>query len=176
MICLRDMVESDIEDYVRWFTAETEWMDWDAPWEAEKSDEEAERKNWTAYYQQVKDRPADAPRWKFEIEADGVHIGWVSAYDDMGDFTPPEKDALAVGIDIPEKSCRGKGAGSAALKAFLDYLRGRGHTVLYTQTWSGNLPMIALEKKLGFREIHRARGVRTVRGAAYDALTFQIEG
>ena len=24
-IILRDMVESDIEDYVRWFTTETEW-------------------------------------------------------------------------------------------------------------------------------------------------------
>lgn len=24
-IILRDMIESDIEDYVRWFTTETEW-------------------------------------------------------------------------------------------------------------------------------------------------------
>lgn len=175
MIRLRDMIESDIEDYVRWFTAETEWMDWDSPWETEETSEEAERESWTAYYQEVKEQRPDAPRWKFEIEADGDHIGWVSDYDDMGYFTPPEKNALAVGIDIPEKSCRGKGAGYAALQAFLDYCRGRGHTVLYTQTWSGNLPMLALAQKLGFREVHRAKGVRTVRGKTYDAVTFQIE-
>ena len=32
-IALRDMQESDIEDYVRWFTTETKWNDYDAPWE-----------------------------------------------------------------------------------------------------------------------------------------------
>ena len=26
---LRDMIESDIEDYVRWFTVEREWESWD---------------------------------------------------------------------------------------------------------------------------------------------------
>ena len=30
-IILRDMIESDIEDYVRWFTVEREWENWDAP-------------------------------------------------------------------------------------------------------------------------------------------------
>lgn len=31
-ILLRDMVESDIADYLRWETEETEWQLWDAPW------------------------------------------------------------------------------------------------------------------------------------------------
>lgn len=30
-IILRDIIESDIEDYVRWFTVEREWENWDAP-------------------------------------------------------------------------------------------------------------------------------------------------
>ena len=34
-VTLRDMLESDIEDYVRWFTVEREWENWDAPWEKE---------------------------------------------------------------------------------------------------------------------------------------------
>lgn len=175
VILLRDMAESDIEDYVRWFTAETEWMDWDAPWETGTSDETAERESWTAYYRKVKDRPDHALRWKFEIEADGVHIGWVSAYDDMEYFTPPEKDALAVGIDIPEPARRGRGAGTAALRQFMDYYRALGRTVLYTQTWSGNTPMLALAEKLGFREVFRAKGVREVRGQRYDAVTLRAE-
>ncbi|MBP5490257.1 MAG: hypothetical protein J6Y10_06625 [Lachnospiraceae bacterium] len=37
MVELRDMTERDIEDYVRWFTTETEWMKTDAPWEFEGS-------------------------------------------------------------------------------------------------------------------------------------------
>ena len=41
-IILRDMIESDIEDYVRWFTVEREWENWDAPWEKEDTDAEAE--------------------------------------------------------------------------------------------------------------------------------------
>lgn len=52
-IILRDMIETDIEDYVRWFTAEREWEKWDAPWEKEDTDEEIERKEWTKYYESL---------------------------------------------------------------------------------------------------------------------------
>ena len=67
-ITLRDMVESDIEDYVRWFTVEREWENWDAPWEKEDTNEETEREKWTEYYESVKTLPDDALRWKLEIE------------------------------------------------------------------------------------------------------------
>ena len=53
-IVLRDMIESDIEDYVRWFTVEREWENWDAPWEKEDTDEESERRSWGSYYESVK--------------------------------------------------------------------------------------------------------------------------
>ena len=49
-IILRDMIESDIEDYVRWFTVEREWENWDAPWEKEDTCKETERKRWMEYY------------------------------------------------------------------------------------------------------------------------------
>ena len=48
-IILRDMIESNIDDYVRWFTTETEWSNTDAPWESIESDEETERKSWREY-------------------------------------------------------------------------------------------------------------------------------
>src|SRR5690606_30651793 len=35
-IILRDYNERDIEDYIRWMTTEIEWLNWDAPWEAEE--------------------------------------------------------------------------------------------------------------------------------------------
>ena len=71
-IVLRDMSESDIEDYVRWFTTQTEWSKTDAPWEPIESDEEAERASWQEYYESVKDLPDDVRRWKFEIEWNGM--------------------------------------------------------------------------------------------------------
>ena len=33
-IILRDMTEADIEDDIRWNTVETDWANWDAPWES----------------------------------------------------------------------------------------------------------------------------------------------
>jgi len=61
-IILRDMIESDIENYVRWFTTETEWSNADAPWEPIESDEETERTSWREYYESVKDLPDDVRR------------------------------------------------------------------------------------------------------------------
>lgn len=174
MLILRDMIEADIADYVRWFTVETEWMNWDAPWETDTGDEVSERANWSEYYRKVTQKPADRIRYKFEIEADGKHIGWVSAYTDT-DFYDNPGETVAIGIDIPETKNRGNGNGTQALLQFMDYYRKLGHKKLLTQTWSGNAPMIAVAKKLGFREVTRAVGVRTVNGKSYDALTFEIE-
>ena len=79
-IILRDMIESDIEDYVRWFTVEREWENWDAPWEKEDTDEDSERRRWTESYESRKDRPDDVRRYRLEIEWNGRHIGSVNAY------------------------------------------------------------------------------------------------
>lgn len=173
MLILRDMIESDIEDYVRWFTVETEWMNWDSPWETDETDETAERASWSEYCRSVSQKPAERIRYKFEIETDGRHIGWVSAYTDTEFYDNPE-ETVAIGIDIPERKDRGNGNGTQALLQFMDYYRKQGHKKLLTQTWSGNAPMIAVAKKLGFREVSRTVGVRTVNGNVYDALTFEI--
>ena len=53
-IVLRDMIESDIEEYVRWFTVEREWENWDAPWEEKETTEETERQKRTEYFGTVK--------------------------------------------------------------------------------------------------------------------------
>ena len=75
-IILRDMIESDIEDYVRWFTIQREWENWDAPWEKEDTCQESEHKKWTEYYETAKKRSDDTRRLKFEIEWNNRHIGW----------------------------------------------------------------------------------------------------
>jgi len=174
MVVLRDMRREDIEDYVRWFTTQVEWMDWDAPWAPAGGTPDEERKAWTEYYLAVKDRPKDAVRWKFEIEVDGRHVGWVSSYTDL-EYLPNEENIPAVGIDIPEQDVRGQGVGTEALRIFVAYLAEHGHPVVYTQTWSGNERMMRVAAKLGFEPYWRKENAREVRGELYDAITYRLQ-
>ncbi len=178
-IVLRDMMESDIEDYVRWFTTETKWSDTDAPWEPIESDEETERNSWREYYEYAKDIPDDVCRPKFEIEWNGKHIGWVSSYriDENYEWIgqPEEGQTFyyAIGIDICESDVWGNGVGTNALCAFMNYYFENGVDELYIQTWSGNIRMIRCAEKLGFKECNRNVGIREVGGEKYDGLTFK---
>lgn len=175
MLILRDMTENDIEDYVRWLTTETEWGRWDAPWEElPESSVEEERRSWTEYYKTVKDLPEDTVRWKYEIEADGKHIGWICSYTDLGYLENPEK-IPAVGLDIPGRKDRNRGYGTEALRKYLAYLMEHGYRSFYTQTWSGNFAMMRTAEKLGFREICRKKDFREVNGKLYDAVTYRLD-
>lgn len=164
-LTLRPIKAEDIPNYQTWTTTETEWQDWDAPWEKDDDD--------SAFIARQIANIGIAKKiyYKLEIEtATGAHIGWVSAYDIDGD-----SNKLAVGIDIPPPTARGKGYGQEALTAFINYLfTATGKTTIYTQTWSGNLPMLALAAKMGFKETARIKDKREVNGQKYDALTFAI--
>ncbi|MBQ5781879.1 MAG: GNAT family N-acetyltransferase, partial [Oscillospiraceae bacterium] len=81
MLILRDMIENDIEDYVRWFTADTEWGNWDAPWEPFEDDEETVCENFRNQYDTLNNY--SGTKYRFEIELDGEHIGWVGSYRDL---------------------------------------------------------------------------------------------
>ena len=119
MITLRDMRESDIEDYVRWLKKDNGWMLSDAPWEEiPETTEEEERKGWTEYYKSVKNLPEDTVRWKYDVDLDGKHIGWVCWYDDL-DYAENPEGIRAVGIDLPEESVYKRGAGTEALRQFI---------------------------------------------------------
>ena len=180
-IILRDMIESDIEDYVRWFTLEREWENWDAPWEKEDADEETERTSWREYYESVKDLADDVRRWKFEIEWNGRHIGWVSSYlidenyEWIGEIEDGQAVYRAIGIDICESDVWGHGIGKNALRAFMNYYFDIGVNELYTQTWSGNVRMLRCAEQLGFVECNRNVGTREVEGKKYDGLTFRLK-
>lgn len=182
-IVLRDMRESDIDDEIRWNTAETGWAQWDAPWEMEEElrafDPEKHRREeleWIAL-------PKPEHRLSLEVDAGGVHIGSVSAYCIDGDFNcrklSPGEDlsglSWAVGIDICESAYWSGGWGTRALTAFVKYHLEEGYVNLYTQTWSGNIRMVGLAEKLGFRECCRKEGIRQVRGGIYDGLTFRLD-
>ena len=176
MVQLRRFKQSDIEDYVRWFTVDTEWFKWDAPWEQEVMSPERVRENWALYYERRRHDAPDAICYRFEIEDERRnHIGWVSAYtiDEFLDQFDTKEKMFAIGIDIPELRFRRKGYGSFALRRFMAYFKSRGVKTIYMQTWSGNIGMIRTAEKLGFTVSNRIAGVREVAGKKYDALTFK---
>lgn len=183
-IVLRDMQESDIEDEIRWNTVETEWALWDAPWEMEEElrafDPEEHRRKELEWIGTGKPEH----RLSLEIDtAEGVHIGSVSAYCIDENFEwrklsseeERRKANWAVGIEVNESSYWSGGWGTQALSAFIKYHLEDGYTNLYTQTWSGNVRMVGLAKKLGFMECNREPGFRQVRGGTYDGLTFRLD-
>ena len=174
-IYLRDYIFSDINDHINWNTMETEWMQWDAPWE--QNDFNA-RKYIDIMTQKLLTPKSDFDiRWSLQIarNEDDTHIGWVSSYDidDNFEYSQDGKH-LAIGIDISPKEHRGLGYGKEALQLFIDYFKTKGYKDLFIQTWSGNLRMAALANSLGFLEAHRKKDFRILDGLYYDALTFQL--
>ena len=72
-IILRYIKEDDIENYIRWTSIETEWNDWDAPWEEDDTDDFVER-------QRAALKRTPQVYGKLEIDTVwGKHIGWVSS-------------------------------------------------------------------------------------------------
>lgn len=179
-IILRDTIEEDVEDYIRWNTTETEWQNWDAPWEIDRcvpfSEQVAAMKRYVNNC--IASAENNAVRKRFEIcTEDGAHIGWINRYyiDDNYSWTRDEANT-AIGIDIPSVNLRGRGYGENAMKCFIRYLSENGTDTVYTQTWSGNERMIHLAEKLGFAECDRKAGIRVVNGKRYDAVTFVKRG
>ncbi|MBQ2302284.1 MAG: GNAT family N-acetyltransferase [Oscillospiraceae bacterium] len=180
-IILRDMTEADIEDDIRWYTLETDWSNWDAPWEPlpDISNTDSYRKKELLKLAE----PKDKIRWGFEIEtAEGNHIGTVNSYMinenfewiSVKDIKPGDKAFRTVGISICESSFCGKGFGTKALAAFVNYYLENGEDEIYCQTWSGNIRMVKCAEKLGFEICKRKIDYREVNGKKYDGLTFKL--
>lgn len=180
-IVLRDMVEADIDDQIRWWTVDTDWGDWDAPWKPLNPIDPVQ------YRQKLQNQiaqPKQGHRWSLEITtASGVHIGKTNSYliDEQWnwlsllDVAPGQRVFHTLGIDLMEKDYWGSGLGTQALAAFILHHLDHGIRELCLQTWSGNLRMVRCADKLGFAECHREVGYREVRGEIYDGLTFRLD-
>ena len=183
-IKLRDYLLSDVEDEVRWTNVDTEWFRSDTPWVTlEPVNADELRADMTEIMNSM---PEDAIRWRFEIEVDGRHIGLVSSYylDSNFECTPWEtidqnKNALennsvrGIGIEICEVAYWGKGIGTKALTALMEYYRNFGENHFLIETWSGNHRMLGCARKLGFQEVRRIKGAHVVDGKEVDDLILE---
>ncbi len=179
-IVLRDMNEQDIEDWVRWYTTDNEWEQWDGPdLDSEPVDIALFRQESLAQLGQ----PLPEVRNFFELDGDGHHIGMVCSYPIDKEFQHISwKDArqtnsfyLALGIDICESKCWGRGYGRNALARFCKHFLDNGIDAICLQTWSGNQRMVRCALSVGFVECKRIVGNRHIRGGIYDGLTFRLD-
>lgn len=183
-IILRDYQLSDVEDEIRWTNVDTAWFYADTPWAVmEKADPDELRADMIEIMESM---PENAIRWRFEIEVDGRHVGLVSSFFITKDFenTPwdsidPTKNAIEnnstreIGIEICEMDCWGKGIGTKALTAFMEYYRSLGENHFIVRTWSGNKRMLGCAAKLGFTEIKRETGTHVVEGQACEDIVLE---
>ena len=182
-IVLRDMKESDIDDWIRWNTEETEWMDWDGP--DLDSGDPFNADAFRAESMEALQNPWEGDfRNFFELDtADGLHIGMVSSYATGEDFSHLSwgeanevgKFYFTLGIVICERVNWNCGFGTQAMTAFCRHFLDHGKTNLRLQTWSGNIRMVRCAEKIGFVECNRFVGNRHIRGGIYDGLTFQLD-
>ena len=184
-LILRDICEEDLKKHYTWLTHDTEWWNWDASyWQYQNLSEEQLAieipklmDSMRNFLQMVSQKKPDDVRYSFQIELKqtGEYIGWISCYCIGENFVATDDDALyAFGIDIPEKKYRSKGLGFQAFSAAIEYYKAHGIDEVYTQTWSGNSPMIRLAQKIGFKLVDVKRDAREHNGKKYDALTFKI--
>ncbi|MBR0200273.1 MAG: GNAT family N-acetyltransferase [Oscillospiraceae bacterium] len=183
-VVLRDYLPSDVEDEVRWTNIDTAWFYADTPWMTmEPVDPDELRADMMEIMSNMLE---DAIRWRFEIEVDGRHIGMVSSYylDENYEPTPWESidqrrnaeenhSIRALGIEICEMDCWGKGIGTKTLTALMDYYRSLGEHRFLLETWSGNDRMLGCAKKLGFTEAKRTKAAYVVNGKEYDVLVLE---
>lgn len=179
-IILRDMQESDIDDIIIWNTVETEWMLWDAPWEHENEEDfdwQQYRINKLKQIHALKDSKEIRTRLEICINNEQqTHIGYISSYHINKEYKIDDNGSnLAIGMDICSPLYRRKGYGSSAYKLYIKYLNDHGICEIYTQTWSGNFPLIKMAEKIGFKECNRYKNIRHVHGEYYDGLTFVLK-
>ena len=179
-IILRKMIVADIDDVIYWNSEATEWMNWDAPWERD----EDEAYDWEAYRKRkleeiITNKEEDSLQMSLEVcinNEEQTHIGGVACYFINDEYRIDEKGKkIAIGMVINEEKYRGYGYGKESFLTYIHYLQSLGYEEIYTQTWSGNIPMIKMAENLGFKECNRYVDLREVRGKRYDGLTFVMK-
>ena len=165
-IILRDMVESDIDDEIRWWTVDTDWGDWDAPWEPLTPIDPVQHR------QKLLDKitqPKHGHRWSMEIAtADGVHIGKTNSYliDERYDWislldvAPGQQVFHTLGIDLMEKAFWGSGYAKESCEALIARAFAGGAHRIYAECDPENTGSWKLLEALGFeREAHLKRNI-----------------
>lgn len=168
---LRDWRLSDVEPYREWNRPGLDWQSLDGPYYRSEIDESLEIAE--GLRRTIGQQDFNSPRMRLAVVDLATHrlIGAVSSY-----WESKETLWLCAGITLFDPKFWGKGIGFESLGLWCDYLfKHRQEIVrLDMRTWSGNQGLIALAKKLGFKQEACFRKARIVNKEYFDGLGFGI--
>lgn len=171
-IALRDWQREDIERYRYWLQPGRRWQDFDGPYYPRADGAELEERITKLSESLDHDKGTElrtdlviADRTSNELQ------GRVSWY-----WQSEETYWLSLGIALYDPASWGQGIGYEALGLWSEYLLTAQPLLarLDIRTWSGNIGMMRLAEKLGYREEARFRKARIVQGQYYDGMGYGI--
>ncbi|MFW5748348.1 MAG: GNAT family N-acetyltransferase [Chloroflexota bacterium] len=169
---LRDMQQEDLAVFSQWMQPGREWQRFDGPYYTKATTEEV-----AAQVTRLEARIA-AGEWPplreqlaIANKVTDAIVGMVSRY-----WISQETNWTAIGIAVWDPENWNKRIGYEALGLWCAYLFNAepDFVRLDMRTWSGNLRMMRLAKKLGFMLEARFRKARIVEGRYYDGLGYGV--
>lgn len=171
-IILRDWQLQNLDTLAYWQMPNREWQNFDGPYYPRIKAEEI-----PGMIQRLREcieaNEWDAVRKSLAIasKAENRLLGDTSWY-----WISQETNWLAIGIVIYDPTLWGQGCGYEALGLWCEYLWKAMPSIvrLDARTWSGNVGMMRLAEKLGFKEEACFRKARIVNGNYYDGMGYGI--
>ncbi len=171
-IYLRDLKEKDLDAYLYWSHPSREFHKYNGPYYTKRDERELARYVEELRLSFAKDEEHAFPNKKMiaESETDEI-IGEVNWY-----WKSQETLWMEAGIVIFNEALWSKGIGKEALTMWIDELFVQKPELvrLGLTTWSGNLGMMQLAKKLGLKQEAVYKKARIVEGNYYDSVSFGI--
>ncbi len=168
---LRDWKKKDLNLYTEWSKPGHKWQEFDGPY-YKRSFEKLES-NIAKLEEKIINQGFSYPRARqvISLKETDDFIGTVSCY-----WESIETNWLCAGISLYDEKYWGKGLGYEALGLWVDYLFESYPDIirLDLRTWSGNMGMIKLAEKLGFKLEARFRKARIVNGEYFDSLGYGV--
>lgn len=170
-IVLRDWTFEDLDLYKYWLEPQHEWHNLDGPYYRVSADEAKIKIFHLRHSLEKNIFPDPRPQLVIADRKTNQLIGIVSSY-----WQSKETFWLSAGLTLFDPNSWGKGIGFEAAKLWVDYLFQHQKEIvrLDFRTWSGNVGMMKLALKLGFKEEARFRDARIVNEKYYDGLAYGI--
>ncbi|PID31073.1 MAG: hypothetical protein CR982_00465 [Candidatus Cloacimonadota bacterium] len=170
-IKLREFTLEDLPSYEMYLRPENKWQEYDAPYLPDDSEQEIKDcisnvKNKLENNQ----KPFSGRKVIADIETNKL-IGTVNCY-----WKSKETNWIEVGIGIYDENLWNKGIGYQALKLWINevFIDHPELVRIGLSTWSGNIGMMKLAEKLGFKKEAEYRKARILKGKYYDSVSYGI--
>ena len=172
---IRAWQEADLDRYAFWLRPHQDWYRWDAPYEPALTAQQL--RSVEEHYRDVVDRK-DGWDWPEEANSGPVRrAGVADARTDelVGTVSWYRRGPMHMGVSIYDPDLRGLGHGTRALKLWADYLfSATTQSHLCFATWSGNMAMLAVGRKLGFAPARHTPRRYVVNGRFYHSVVMAV--